>query len=286
MRIELHLGVHKTATTHLQRWWGHCAKVEGAASYAPMSEVRESFTPAAHPGGQRRLGGPAAEVAKAWLAGWRARTDRLVMSDENLLGFCPPLFAAQSLYATARGRLASVAQLIPDTELRVWLCVRDYGSFIRSAYCELLRSKPYRPFRQTYTGFDLSERSWCELAQDIQSAFPRATLTVWPYESLDRLRGSITASLFGVPQEALPEPDDHRDRQSLSGLAAKLLDDIYEQSGSVAATQARAPAERILAGPDFERFDPWTADERAELSERYARDLERLADMPGLVLLR
>lgn len=278
LRLDLHLGVHKTATTHLQRYWVQCAGLPGAAACPPMQEVRNAVTPVAY-------GAPATAQAAAWLAGWPGRTDRLVLSEENLIGDCGLLFDQQSLYADARRRLSRVAAMLPRADLRLWLCIREYGSFIRSAYSEVLRHRPYKPFRSAYTGFNLDQRGWPELVADVQAAFPQARLHVWRYESLADLRDRITTTLFDVPASALPKPDDARDRQSLSRMAVRLLDDICQKAGADVATKVRPSVERIVNGPNYPRFDPWRDDERQAFQRRYEQDTARLAREPGITWL-
>lgn len=285
MRIDLHLGVHKTATTHLQRHWVQCAALPGAAACPPLQEVRNALTPVVYLRQPPARAEQSAAAAAAWLSAWPARTGRLVLSEENLIGDCGQLFERQALYPDARERLERVAALLPQAELRLWLCVREYGAFIRSAHSETLRHGPYRPFRAAYTGFDLVARGWPELVADVQAAFPGARLHLWRYESLAGVREQLTATLFDLPPERQPAPDDSRDRQSLSRMAARLLDDLFQKAGPEVATKARPSVERIVNGPNFPRFDPWRADERAHFQRRYEQDIDRLRRLPAITWL-
>jgi len=114
MQIELHLGVHKTATTHLQRFWSACARLPAArAACPPLEEVRARLTPVA--------GGPAKdpgedEVRRAqavvWLSQWHAAGHPVVLSDENLIGTCERVFSLNSIYSGALPRLQRVAEVM------------------------------------------------------------------------------------------------------------------------------------------------------------------------------
>ncbi len=287
MRIDLHLGVHKTATIHLQRHWANCSQVAGAAAaFPPLTEVRNQLTPvcappsvkSAGPGdGQRRR-----QKASTWLGDWAHRASALVLSDENLLGSPERLFGQRALYASALSRLERLATMLDGHELRIWLSVREYGSFLRSAYCETLRHGPYRPFREAYDHFDLASRGWEHLARDVQQAFPGAKLICWRYESLDELRAPITSALFGIRRAAMPPIDDRRDRQSLSNLAVELLDDIYRRVGADEATRVRPSVERVISGDGLAPFEPWREAERQQFKAAYEQSLAALQALPGI----
>lgn len=290
MRIDLHLGAHKTATTHLQRYWLACSQAPGAAAACPpLAEVRAQLTPVCSPPVAKGRAKPdeaaRQHAAGAWLRQALAAGRPLVLSDENMIGSCERLFAQQALYDSALARLQRLAQLLDGHELRVWLSVREYGAFLRSAYCETLRHGVYRPFREAYTGFDFATRGWEHVAQDVRQAFPRAELRCWRYESMPGLRASITSTLFGLPAAALPPPDEQRDRRSLTRLAVRLLDDIHQRLGADEATKVRPSVERVVAGAGMPAFDPWTDAERAGLSAAHDRSIAALQALPGVTWL-
>jgi hypothetical protein len=287
MRIELHLGVHKTATTHLQRHWLDCGQVAGAtAAIPPLGDVRANLTPVCNPPPVKDGGHGEAErrrkKAIRWLADWGQRAPALVLSDENIIGSSERLFAQRSIYANALGRLERLAEIVEGHEVRIWLSVREYGSFLRSAYCETLRHGPYRPFRQVYSRLDLDKRGWEHLAQDVQKAFPAARLVCWRYESLSDLRPSITAAMFGLKRAAMPAPHDRRDRQSLSTLAVALLDDIHKRIGAEEATRVHPSVERVISGDGLAPFDPWSEDEREHFRAAYEQSLSALQALPRI----
>jgi hypothetical protein len=284
MRIELHLGVHKTATTSLQRYWMRCADVRGGAvACPPLMEVRAELTPACHLGGPRNkpTDGPARmRAAAAWLDKQAHLAQTLVLSEENLIGSCERIFAQNALYAGALPRLQRLAELLQGHELRVWLSVREYGDFVRSAYCETLRHGPYLPFREVYGGLDLAQRGWEHVVQDVLSAFPGVPVLCWRYEALEQLRPAISAAMVGTKVADLPEPDPQRDRQSFSRMAIRLLDDLYERVGPDEATRARPSVERIVAGANMPSFEPWSTEEREQLRLAYERSIAAIRQLP------
>lgn len=288
MRIDLHLGVHKTATTHLQRHWHQASRTLKITSSCPsLNDVRAKLTPLCGGPAPKAKDGeqPRRDAAAAWVNKLGAKNGRVLLSDENFIGSCAQIFAQQSLYADALPRMLRLATTLVEHEVRVWLSLRDYGSFLRSAYCEVVRHSPYRPFREMYTGVGLDTRGWEHLVREVRQVFPKAEIRCWRYESLDKLRPSLSAELLGVPPKKVPVSDEQRDRKSLSRMAVRLLDDIYQTVGADDATRMRPSVERVISGAGMASFDPWADDERAELSAAYERSIAAVQAVPGVTWL-
>jgi hypothetical protein len=280
--IDLHLGVHKTATTHLQKYWVACNGLTDRVLCPPLDEVRTHLTPAC---GQAQAT-PADKAARAWLAKTCAGRARVLLSDENFIGNCEGNLARRALYPDTRQRLERLAALLGDAEVNVLVCVRSYADYLRSAYCEAIRHTPYRPFREMYKPFDFARRGWEHVVEDVLEALPGAEVTCWRYGELAQARPAVTAELFGVDASRLPAPDDRRERRTFPRLAIRLLDDVYARLGSETATQIRGSVEKVVSGPQMPRFEPWTPAETTELaaaSERSfvaLRELERVRFVP------
>lgn len=286
--VDLHLGVHKTATTHLQRYWQQCVQVlPGMLPHVPaLAEIRAELTPFCRGDSGGEVGSAQHSAAQAFLARALANGGEggLLLSDENMLGSCEQVLLQQSLYPHALPRLRRLAKVLGAARpVRLWLSVRDYAAYLSSAYCETLRHGPYRPFRRAYRGINLEMRGWEHLAADVIAAFPGAQLMCWPYEALERARPLVTATVFGVSASTkLPAPGERRDRPSLSGMALRLLDEIHHKHGAEEATRMRPMVERVVTGPQLEPFDPWTDEERDRLRQAYARSLTALRSLPAV----
>jgi len=273
--IDLHLGVHKTATTHLQKYWLACNALADGVHCPPLEAVRAHLTPAAAHAEPSVLRG-----ARQWLDSVCEGRRRVVLSDENMLGSCEANFARQSLYADARARLERIGQLAGGRPLRVFISVRGYAGYLRSAWCEVIRHTPYRPFREAYKGMHGLARGWEHVLRDIADALPDATIECWRYEDLEAAEPLVTASLFDIEPARLPPHDDRRERRSFPRLAVRLLDDIHARHGPGTATLVRPSVEKIVSKPDMARFDPWTPEESAAFRQADASSLEALRAIP------
>jgi len=278
--IDLHLGVHKTASTHLQKYWLACNALGDGVFCPPLDAVRAHVTPAAAHSDPVVL-----RSARRWLDGICEGRRRVVLSDENILGNCDANFARQSLYPDARMRLQRLAQLLEDRPLRVLISVRGYADYLRSAWCEVNRHTPYRPFRETYQGMHGLERRWEHVVSDVAEALPNATIECWRYEDLEVAQLAVTASIFDLAPDSLPAADNKRERRSFTRLAVRLLDDIHARHGAATATLVRPSVEKIISKPDLARFDPWTHEEAATFRRADAGTLAALRALPRVRFL-
>ena len=282
MRIDLHLGVHKTATTHLQRYWVACNPLGQAARIhcPPLDEVRAELTPLGGVGDGH--GVPQFKRAQAYLGRLASAHARVILSDENLIGTCEGNFAQGCLYPNLADRMANLKGALQPFEVHLLISVRRYSDYLRSAYCEAIRHSRYFTFESAIKRFQPEKRRWPAILRELRLAFPQSTLTCWPYEALHQVRGSMTSSLFELDINRLPVASEERPRRTMSRLAIKLLDDIHSHAGAEVATAARASVEKLVAGPKMVQFDPWTDEVRARLDALYEEDLLVLRSDPTL----
>ncbi len=272
--ILLHVGAHKTATTHLQNRWSHLARSSRSVACPPLDEVRKQFLPAC---GQ---GADAQRNARRWLASHCEGRDTVVVSDENMLGFCEEPFQGGQLYTQARERVARLAGVLQGHRVTVLFSVRGYADWLRSAWCETIRHQPYKPFRKSFKSLDTPQRGWEHVAGDVLQALPEADLAWWRYEDLEPARAALDTLVFGAAATADVPVDAKRERQSFSRPAIKLLDEIFTSAGPDVATKARASVEKVLRMPQQPRFDPWQPEETALFEMAYRRSLAALGTLP------
>ena len=294
MKIYLHLGAHKTATTYLQmRLQRNATLLARAGVYVPpllMLRRRTSklLGRAARPGfsgiyGRSRL---ARELGALTCEAVQSGASRMVLSEENLIGGCNKVTDRGGFYPEARRRLAVLARALPQEPREVMLALRSYAGFYTSAFGEWLRKGGrYRPFDQTLKQKFLTEAGgWPGLVADIRAAFPGARLVVWDFDDWSDLEPMVLARMVGPAAHDLsPLPE-----RPLTGLSARAV----EALGEAAATGAPPDADtvsRLIAtypkGRDHPAFDPWTAAEHFLLAARYAADLAQIRGAyPGALI--
>lgn len=290
---RIHLGAHKTATTHVQEMLAQMQPQLQARGidFVPNDVVRR--TGLAKALGARRvatrlpfLRGRAVQGLMAGcLDAHRHGCETMVLSEEKFLGGSQHVFA-HPIYPAADRIAPLLASLRARADVALFLSIRSLDTQMPSAYVQELKFMP--PLEG---GFDkLKARvladppSWFDLVRRIRRAAPAVPLRVWRQEDYRAHTSEILNRLCG------------RD----IGPLAQMTDPAWTKSPSLAAVrEAEAlPADlpqaerraRVLAifaaGEGGARFDPFTAEERGVLQAAYARDLARIDALDPEILMR
>jgi hypothetical protein len=287
--LILHLGAHRSGSTALVR----CLQLneamldrEGMAVWSPEAlRALPGFADLHDIGTRAALGGPYASrrlrkmraVIAAATADLMGRGyDRLLISEENLIGTMAHNLAACDLYPDLRSRLTSAASLLPGPPLRIGIGIRGYTSLWPSAYGYCLpRQASLARFSAIAGRLAAAPRGWQEVVGDIRAVFPHAQIMLWQQEALPDHMARFVAALAGrasadgivpfVKRVNRSSDASHADlihllREAEPGLrGAALAERIRERKGSVASI---APA--------------FTDEQAAALDARYERDIAAL----------
>jgi len=280
MKIHLHLGVHKTATTAiqglLQRNVAHLR--EQGIGYVPLNAMRERLTR------QFMSHEPAAfdlvqTFAELLGDGAGQALPHLILSDENLLGTCGALAKTGQLYPQMEARLQHLRDLLgKGPEITVYLCVRNYTDFLASAYCEsLVGSGSFMHFSGFRTRLKAETVSWIRLVEIIKSTLAPVELRLWRYEDFSAHQDEVLQSLaFGASLASGTALAN--ERVSLSGTAVEFLSLAASKLGRDAASELIEGVGRIAPrSAGFPKFDPWQPDEAAHWIGRYIEDCATVA---------
>lgn len=282
MGLDLHIGAHKTATTHLQAGLDTARPGLAAAGIACL-------TPQDLRGGLVRLGRVAdrgaGDRARIALAAARAGQPRLLLSDENILGSVHSMFAPDGhLYPEAAARLTRVLDALGGGPVRLWLAVRDPAGLVASAHGQALLAGKLTPFARFAAGIDLARPVWTSLARRLLAVPGVAGLTFWRFEDWPRIAPTVLDALLpqGAAQHVrLP------DAPSQPGLSAMAHDWIMHRASRVqdttaATALARRARARFPKGPGAPGFQPWDDASLAVSRCAHAEDLAGLAEIEGV----
>jgi hypothetical protein len=278
--IRLHLGLHKTATTHMQDVLEAMAgRLAGLGIDAP---ARAALRGAGFP---RRLEGGAARM-RGRMARLRTGAPVLVISDERWLSGIPGALAPDP-YPDPERQLAPVLPLLRAApRLRLFVGLRDMGTHLPSAWCEALRFFPDTPpFEEVVAARLAAGASWLPALGRLRTLLPEAPLTVWRYEDYRENARAVLAAVYGADPGPLPEmavPSATRSPRAEDVAAACRV--VAE--GLPRRDYARRVAALLDGGREGPRFALEDAGIRASLSAAYAADLDALAAMDGVTLLR
>lgn len=282
LTVRLHIGAHKTATTHLQ---DNLAAQESTIlrngwAYLPRPMLRGSglmgavfgqFQALQQQQGARRLTlaemiNPPPHIPR-----------RFILSEEDILGSSADVIGG--VYPHARARLAAWAVAAPPATTAVFLAIRDYAGLLPSAYSQALRDgSPVRPFaayRDLWLGGSLG---WPGLVATILDVYRGASLTVWTMERYLENPGAVLSAFAGMP---LPEVKKGAPAET-TRLSADLVRKLEALDPALPFPARREAAQKITAaaGSGGTRYDPLSADEKSQLSARYKADVETIRKMP------
>lgn len=282
MTFHLHIGAHKTATTHLQATLIKHRKAlcKAGVQFERPDDIRALISPGRRAAVQM---GPIPSFRRASASRQLARLDqgldRLVISDENSLGVCPELFERELLYPTAYRRLTAWRSLARKRQTVVYLCIRNYAAFFSGASAQIIRKRPaFSPDPDSLAALAQMPRRWGDIVGDIRRALPDARIRVWVYEDYQALLPTLLREKTGLdlqPVNRRPMATPSVDAVSaFRGTTAKYRP-LFDDVAKLYPITGQNP-----------KYSLWSAAQTAALTEMYETDVEALGRDLGEDFLR
>jgi hypothetical protein len=281
--LAIHVGAHKTATSHLQHGFSKSRGVlrqKGVAYFGPEMLRGKLRLP--------RLAGKPSDPPKDLLAALdRNRMCKLVLSEENILGTTRAdlVAAAEQLYPTGDARLARLMQALGCTNATLYLSIRAPLAFLTSAHGQQQNAGRFAPMSDYLAHVSPDALRWSELVQRLASVPDVARVVVWRYEDYPAIVPTVQDSMLGRGRRF-----DLPDRKRLVGTSARALEHaraVLAENPSrdvtevIRAARAAYPKSDAFPGPA-----PFAPDALAADLARYDDDCTRLAALPNVTLLR
>jgi len=289
LTVAFHIGVHKTATSHLQRSLKRASEplaTRGVRYYGPdyfrlpgrTLQSLFGFRPGLPDGGAHRS--PSEQLARM-----RKDGHRLVLSEENFIGSLnqPHGRAMKHRYKAADARLEALASAM-GREIDVYMAIRRPTGFINSAYCQMLLGGRVQPVAMFQRRNPLSSVDWVDLITRLRAARGVGALCVWCYEDYGVLFPRIISGLVGEDNAPLVTP---RPRLVNRGLSAPAVAQVLAQPDDVSDINiARLARGELPVEDGHPPFDGFTPPEHAIGDAIYARQITAIGQMSGVTLLR
>lgn len=290
MTIHLHLGAHKTASTHLQAVMRKNAAQLTAAGvhYADPASLRALLG-----AGQRAAEAMAplpslrTTIAKQRLR--RLTTGSpglLIAADENTLGHCAHMVEAGMLYPSARQRLSLWRPISRRRDVICFLAIRDYPEFFSGVHVQSIRDNVFQPLTATaMERLAALPRRWPDLIADIRRTLPRARIVIWRFEDYKPLRAQLADRITGVSglraveRKSMQTPS----RDAMAALSALASANPDGRIGRGAFEQVLRDHPIASGNP---RYAPWSSDQMTAMRATYAEDIAALAADPTVEFLR
>ncbi|MBY6090033.1 hypothetical protein [Maritimibacter alkaliphilus] len=288
--VYLHAGAHRTGTSSFQMCLSVNAGRLRAAGYDLAYPGRDGI-----PGGDLQLRLPAprhgpkkirrlGEAARAHLAGLQGGEGRpLILSEENIPGRMLHFYQGR-FYPAAAARLRALKAALPGPVAHLVYVIRPYDTLYVSAYRKRAEDRPVEPFAAIRPRLMAMDRGWVDMVETLVERLTPARVTVVDYAARGTSAALLAHLLEGGPA-GLEEPEEVVNL-SATDAALEALQAVYASGG----TLERAAWKAVIAEHAEDRaprgFAAFPAEEAAVLRGRYEADMERLARMAGVTLLR
>ncbi|CUX80308.1 hypothetical protein [Roseibaca calidilacus] len=283
MSLSIHVGAHKTATSHLQHGFSKARGIlrqKGVAYFGPELLRGKLRLPA--------LGGSGTKPPTDLLAAFaRNRMCRLVLSEENILGTTRADLVAKGarFYPAAAPRLTRLLESLGCDDATVYLSIRAPLSFLNSAHGQQQNAGRFTSIDDYLAQVRTDALRWSELVQRLGAVPGVARVVVWRYEDYPAIVPTLLDTMLGCGRRfELPE------RKRLVGTSLRALEHAREVLANDPACnvtevikEARALYPKSDAFPGPAPFDPAALETDLD---RYHEDCARLATMAKVTFLR
>jgi hypothetical protein len=276
--VRLHIGAHKTATTHIQDVLEKNATLlkSNDVLYLPRSFMRSSGLSAAvrdnywEVQSQDRLTNIADLISSS-----NSLPRRILISDEDMLGMSIDIL--RGLYTNISLRMKPWECKTTGCRTTVFLSIRDYANLLPSAYAQAMRDGALVSSFETYLDFWNSVApSWSSVVGELKTVFPAADIKVWTFEHYVTHARQITAMLADIESPLVDAPIPHETKR-LSMSAVQAIANL-DRRLSLGSRRQRV-SEIVASDTSGDAYDPLGATDRSALSARYQTELAQIAAM-------
>lgn len=287
--LSIHLGAHKTASTHLQyslRLVREDLRA-GGVLYLDPSMLRDEQVPL-----QRALnagpGGEADEVCTHGLMELMQDCPHLLLSEENILGGThrTNLYSGRGLvYPYAARRLRQVIAIAGGGPVTLYLGLRDPAGFNVSAFALQVSLGNEIGLADYLSGRDPTKVGWNWLVKRLIAIEEVARIVIWRYEDYAQLRPQILADMLPGGLEAIvPEPAPSNESLTQAGYDWFLRHATANPETDLPRLAKRARA-RFGRSAGHAALRLLSEEDYARSALNYAEDLARLCLLPKVDFL-
>jgi len=275
IKLIVHAGAHKTASTHLQNRLleNENLFVKSGCYYLGSEKIRDEFGTLWYALGRSDT----PDEQKRKLAALAAGQPRLLISDENIVGGFKDLMNGPNratLYPKAIERLARLAQLVAPNPLHIAMAVREPSSYYVSVYNQLLLSGRFQTCERFSKGLDPTAVKWSDILRPIAKIPGVAEVSIWRYEDYHRLLPQIFNTLLGHPRPDIPSHMEKRMHEGLSERAVQAC--CTWHAAGYSGRLGAVAREGSPISDAYPKFSPWPEELVRESQAAYRRDIGAL----------
>ncbi|WP_221793734.1 hypothetical protein [Oceanobacter mangrovi] len=247
---NIHIGIHKTATTFLQQQLEISFKNDLEIKYIPLNQLRN----------WRKKKG--FYFILEHLQGYK----KSIISDENIIGSAAMIKSGQ-LYTKVFSQVSRYINSTGKNNTTVFISLRSYHAFLTSIYCEYLRHNPFIRFSIYIQKIIPDTISWYEVFSPLIFKYPEVEFQIFNFDNFEKNKTTLLKNIsFGQVSEFSPDIPVSRATFSEYEIAQLSGDKEFIESAS------------------HSRFQPFSEQEIADGKARFQQDLERFAELPNVTL--
>jgi len=273
MTIKLHIGAHKTATTHIQSLLEANQKIlqDNHITLSTPSTLRKNwlsnFLKFTH-NQEKNLGETLNEKAPSngiWL-----------ISEENFSGI-PYDFKINhtGIYPNLKARLQAFKKLFPNDKIELFFSIRSYDTYYRSLYLEVVRNNGYIPFNDFYKEDKFIHYSWVNVIESFTEVFNEQDITVWCYENISSIMPKIINRLTETKEYETYKKNYpiNQTRVSLSKQAIETLASYSTISQEESKQMVQTVYQQYSLEKGFQPYEPFDKNIQEFYQKKYSQDI-------------
>ena len=275
--VAFHIGVHKTATSHLQK-----------SLLAVRDELAAQGVRYLGPDQLRQPGQTVVKAMRAIsadvLGSDQAALHHLLLSEENYIGI-PKINRHSPLrrhYPKAATRLEAAARAL-GRDIDIFMAIRRPTGFLNAVYSQKLAAGQLCTMAQYRYLSPLGAVDWRDLVSRMRAVPGVGRLVVWCYEDYAAHFATICEGLVGTAAAGSVKPLDRRVNSSLS--AAAIAELIHRQRMGEGAPLHDDVRYLLPVEEGYPRIDAYSPAEHAAGDAAYRDQIAAIGAMPGVTLL-
>jgi hypothetical protein len=299
--LRLHLGAHKTATTHLQQsaeaiaptltargvGWIPLQKARPIIGYLPSLRDWRLLHQARHaPALERYLYRLKARSVLKRLGNEAGAAPCIATSDENALGYIATLFGSDRLYTNLK-HLRLFREMHDVVDVRVFITIRSLDEFIPSMYAEGLKlsNKIGREdFHRVTKTLVAAEHPWLEMIERASATLGPVPLEIWIYDDYRAHKSAFIDRLTGTDCGPIPELVSPVRTRTPSEAAIALAEAVDIEDISTRAAHVREIYAADIEADNGPKFSPLSDAVKTRLRDGFARDIAAIERrFPGMI---
>lgn len=290
MKIHLHSGAHKTATTHLQGilMANQDTLMANNIKLSAPRDVRQEWLPKFVKYCNNPANRTNPDLFKD-IASMAPDSGLWILTEENIVGAPNDFVTKPGIYPAAGTRVACIAEIFKGADITFFFSLRSYDTLYRSAYSEVVRNRGFLPFSEYYDEERFKDNSWLDMVRSIADVLPQEKIILWKFEDFRSLVPELIQSMTGLDEvaEMIAAYKTEVTRPSLSQKTMEILELLHPVLGR---KETLALVERINRAYPIESgyaaYQPFSAEQQSRFRAQYQADIKKIKEKyPGIQFL-